>query len=79
MGEIEILLGDIKELNEKIKNVLIKNKKIDFIVIIKTVVPAITGMDIESIAEKVEKETNLPVISLNTSGFSNYYSGDLLL
>lgn len=75
MGEIEILLGDIDELNEKIKNILKKNKEIDFIAIIKTVVPAIVGMDIESIAEKLEKETNLPVVSLNTNGFHNYYFG----
>ena len=75
MGEVEILLGDIDKLDEKIKNILIEHKEIDFIVIIKTVVPAIIGIDIESIAEKVEKETNLPVISLNTNGFSNYYSG----
>ena len=75
MGEVEILLGDIDKLDEKIKNILIEHKEIDFIVIIKTVVPAITGIDLESIAKKVAKETNLPVISLNTNGFSNYYSG----
>ena len=49
------------------------NKK--FIALIGTPVPAVTGIDIDDIANKLENTLNIPVFAFNTTGFENYARG----
>ena len=75
LNELEIVTGEIKGLKESIEEIINQNKKIEFIVIISTVVPQIIGMDLESIVENIEETLDIPCVFINTNSFENYYSG----
>ena len=75
LNELEIVTGETKGLKESIEEIINQNKKIEFIVIISTVVPQIIGMDLESIVENIEETLDIPCVFINTNSFENYYSG----
>ena len=75
LNELEIVTGETKGLKESIEEIINQNKKIEFIVIISTVVPQIIGMDLESIVENIEEILDIPCVFINTNSFENYYSG----
>ena len=75
LNELEIVTGEIKGLEENIKEIISQNPKIEFIAIISTVVPQIIGMDLESIVENIEETLDIPCVFINTNSFENYYSG----
>ena len=47
----------------------------EFIVLLGSPVPALTGMDMAGMAYKIEHDSGIPAAGLNTTGFADYTSG----
>lgn len=73
MNELEVLLGESEGIVEKTDEIIDKNP-VKMIALIKTPVPTLTGMNMDSIIAGL-KTDNIPVISIDTNGFEDYHSG----
>ena len=47
----------------------------EFIVLLGSPVPALTGMDMAGMAHKIEHDSGIPAAGLNTTGFADYTAG----
>jgi len=75
LGELEAVMGAEEEFLLHAETLCARNRSVEFISVIGTPVPALTGVDIEAIADKLGRRTGLPALAFNTDGFENYYSG----
>ncbi|WP_291565184.1 MULTISPECIES: nitrogenase component 1 [unclassified Clostridium] len=73
LNEIHVITGAENEFIESLKKIDISN--FDFISLIGTPISALTGVDFNSIASKIERELKIPVVVFNTSGFESYPIG----
>lgn len=75
LGELEAVMGAEEEFLLHAETLCARNRFAEFISVIGTPVPALTGVDLEAIAEKLGRRTGLPALAFHTEGFENYYSG----
>lgn len=73
LNEIHVITGAENEFMESLKKIDVST--FDFISLIGTPISALTGVDFNSIALKIEKELKIPVVVFNTSGFESYPIG----
>ena len=75
LGETEVVIGAEDEFLFHAERLRAQHKQVEFISLIGTPVPALTGVDIGSIADKLSSRTGLAALALPTEGFKSYYSG----
>lgn len=75
LGEMEAVMGADEEFLVHAEKLLAQNQQAEFITIMGTPVPALTGVDIEAIADRLSRRTGLTTLALPTEGFETYYSG----
>lgn len=74
LRDMDAIMGRDDKLAEKIADAAEKIEP-EFIALIGTPVPAVTGTDLRALAEITEKETGLPVIFAQTNGMALYDRG----
>lgn len=75
LGEMEAVMGAEEEFLFHAERLWAQNRQAELIVIMGTPVPALTGVDIGAIADRLSRRTGLPSLALPTEGFETYYSG----
>lgn len=75
LGELEAVMGAEDEFLYHAERLWAQNKQAEFIAVIGTPVPALTGVDIGAIADRLSSRTGLTALALPTEGFETYYSG----
>jgi len=75
LGEMEAVMGAAEEFLFHAERLRAQNRQTELIAIIGTPVPALTGVDIGAMADRLSKRTGLTVLALPTEGFETYYSG----
>jgi len=75
LGELEAVTGAEEEFLLHAETICARNRSVEFISVIGTPVSALTGVNLEAIADKLGKRTGLPAPAFYTDGFENYYSG----
>lgn len=75
LGEMEAVMGAEDEFLFHAERLWAQNRQAELIAIIGTPVPALTGVDIGTIADRLSKRTGLTTLALPTEGFETYYSG----
>lgn len=71
---VDVVLGDEEQLLAQAK-MAAGQLHPDFVAILGTPVPAVTGMDMVGIAYELEERLKLPCLGLNTAGFDGYHAG----
>ena len=74
MGELEAVVGDTSIVIEKATKE-INRRKPPFVCILGTPVPALTGCDVNLIADEIENNTNVRCFGIETNGFKFYDDG----
>lgn len=75
LGEMEAVMGAEEEFLFHAERLWAQNRQAELIAIMGTPVPALTGVDIGAIADRLSRRTGLPSLALPTEGFETYYSG----
>ncbi|TGE38097.1 hypothetical protein E4K67_08910 [Desulfosporosinus fructosivorans] len=75
LGEMEAVMGAEEEFLFQAERLWAQNQQAEFMAIMGTPVPALTGVDIGAMADRLCKRTGLTVLALPTEGFETYYSG----
>lgn len=75
LGEMEAVMGAEEEFLFQVEKLWAQNQQVEFMAIMGTPVPALTGVDIGSMADRLCKRTGLTVLAFPTEGFETYYSG----
>lgn len=75
LGEMEAVMGAEEEFLFQAERLWAQNRQAKLIAIMGTPVPALTGVDIKVIADRLSRRTGLPSLALPTEGFETYYSG----
>ena len=71
---LEVTLGDETRVLRQAREPAMRLQP-DFIALLGSPVPALVGMDMQGMAAELESETGMPVLGIDTSGFSFYDQG----